>query len=177
MVFILNCSKMDSHPDNIQNSMISLRGDYGTFSVQNFHKLVLFIFQHLNGIQYLGREIMAPSTSRTSIYVGFDYFPTEFFFNFNWHSISFFHTHTIQVKWTLKWTWNVSRGVFTYCHIYGLLGLPIRIFSYWVMCTFAYHILGLCVHFTYHVNIFHNNIIIFIFSQLESLLRYEVLLD
>ena len=110
-------------------------------------------------------EIMAPSTSRTSIYVGFDYFPTEFFFNFNWHSISFFHTNTIQVKWPLKWTWNVSRGVFTYCHIYGLLGLPIRIFSYWVMCTFAYHILGLCVHFTYHIiwlcvhSTFHVNIL------------------
>ena len=77
MVFILNDSKMDPRPDNIQNSMISLRGDYGTFSVQNFHKLVLFIFQHLNGIQYLGGEIMAPFTSRTSIYVGFDYFPTS----------------------------------------------------------------------------------------------------
>ena len=37
MAFILNGSKMDSRPDNIQNSMIPLRGDYGTFSVQNFH--------------------------------------------------------------------------------------------------------------------------------------------
>ena len=37
MVFISNGSKMDSCPDNIQNSMIPLRGDYGTFSVQNFH--------------------------------------------------------------------------------------------------------------------------------------------
>ena len=49
MVFISNGSKMDSCPDNIQNSMIPLRGDYGIFNVQNFqipNKLVLFFFQH-----------------------------------------------------------------------------------------------------------------------------------
>ena len=49
MVFISNGSKMDSCPDNIQNSMIPLRGDYGIFNVQNFqipNKLFLFFFQH-----------------------------------------------------------------------------------------------------------------------------------
>ena len=65
--------------------------------------------------------------------------------------------------------------MFTYCHIYGLLGLPIVLL-----------LIGLCVHFTHHVhielwvhsayllNILHN-IIILSLVNLESLLRYEVL--
>ena len=122
---------------------IPWRGDYGAFHVQNFH---------------IRGEIMAPSTSRTSIYIGFSYFPTEPHFNKSWHSISFFHTHTIQIKWTLKWTWSVSRGVFTYVHIYGLLGLPIRVFSYWVMCTFYIpHHLVMC---TFYIPRKHSPIIL-----------------